>query len=233
MPNEGPIRISSFVSNTVYDISKKAIDRIFKDIDSIHWDGDLQRIGVSSLPKKQRKNGSRIRDASLDWESRDIYLNPDVCGHGLAVLHEVGHLVAIYGLGSGTPSCATLPLLGPWRSAVQESSCFKYQKSLAKEGTSSVVLGKQSIPYALDQEEMEYLQYVMLWEEIWARSYSQYMSRELHKRGISSIYMDDLQEESRSHVGRLFRLYWDDDDFETIAVTMREIIRYKGWIPNG
>jgi len=230
MSMEQAVPISRFVKNEVYDIAKTLIDQVFEDIDQIHWDGDLKTLMVSALPFNERKRGSLVIDGFLDWKTRSIYLNPDLPYHELAVVHEVGHLVAIYGIGNGAPCCHDNPILKEWRRAISESTGYKSKRTMLKNKSAPMTICDKHVKYVLDAEELKYLDYLLRWEELWAYSYSQYMARELKIRKDRCLYMEQLSCELQTDAGRLFHPYWDEYDFRQIAVTIEKVIRYKGWL---
>jgi hypothetical protein len=121
-----------------------------------------------------------------------------------SVVHEIGHFLDAFGLGSDVPGgianrayLSTKQPLEAWRQAVTSSNAYR-----------QLVLGGGSA-------------YVTSTRELWARSYEQWIALRSGNARLAAKIEARRQEETT-------HLYWEDDDFAPIAAAFDEAFASRG-----
>lgn len=168
-------------------------------IDRVH-----RSAGMPAVPVKRLRKGSALGEYHLG--ARDIAIRAPADGGEypeLTTAHEIGHLLDHVELGGGyLASREGDPRLKAWRTAVDASSAVRtLQEHLRRPG----------------QGASEYfLTYLLRAEELFARSYSQWIAtRSGDKLMLEQIREIIHRERSPSQ--------WDDDDFAAIAAAFDDL----------
>ena len=181
-------------------------------IDDVHADGNLPTIPVELAPVAEgdaylecdRPSGTPVR----------LVIAPAARHPHLSFVHEVAHVLDLAALGApGSLASATHPDLAAWRTAIRESSAY---------GGLSWLSRKQAHPLKL-----LYLHNLMGYDELWARSYAQFIA----STGRHPVLLAQLADRLIRSAGRIYvPRQWDDDDFVGIAVEIATLFRRLGWI---
>lgn len=75
-------------------------------------------------------------------------------------------------------------------------------------------------------EEAKHTKWLLSWDELWARSYAQFIAVESGDRELRK----ELSLEQGSSYGTFYLAQWSDDDFQDVYKEMRAVVRAKGWM---
>jgi hypothetical protein len=190
-------------------------------IDRIHGDGDLPSIPLK-LNSMKRAAGTYY--STFTGEAVKIEVSRYGGHKGMTAAHEIGHFLDQRGIGRGRFASETDTRMSEWRDAVRNSKAAKRIEELSRQTKAKVVVNGQELEYYIDRR---YVRYLSQWNELWARSYAQYVA---HKSGDASLLaqLDDLRRQS---VTRLYYpTQWDDEDFKPIAAAIDKLMKELGWV---
>lgn len=220
MPSNEPSSVSSHITITTDARLGGRTLAALSAIDSVHTDGELrpaQIVGFKGIPGECGRYSPRTREIGLNIARDD---------HEQTVAHEVGHLVAIEGIGAGSPVCANSSALAEWRDAVLASATHKRLVRMRKEGRVRIPLASSGIDYALDADDLEQVEYLLMWEELWARTYCQFIAVRAHNNRM----LRQIATESSSNYGLIFSPNWPDNDFLPIENAIESVMKNRGWM---
>ncbi len=214
------------------DVEAGPSDKPLRDalaaVDAVHRDGQLPKIPVKRVVLSRGMHGHFMHVAG--GSPLEIAVHPAAGHAALTAVHEVGHFLDYSGLGASGEFCSvTGDLLSGWRAAVRDSIAvqrlgrlWRFTADRAQEpqadGAGSVVR------YGV---EHRYIEYLLQNEELWARSYAQFIT-------VKSAHPElrDQLDRLRSRPER--RLYhgpqWDDEDFLPILAEIEAVFRQQGWM---
>lgn len=196
---------------------------------SAGWFSDVEAVlrTVHVLPKHPlvyRRSFARVRYegryvASENDGADILYVSVHSLTPHLTFAHETGHRVEIRGLAGAPvtrqekfPSWSD-PMLRDWRQAVLGSGAVARMQSL---------FGNVS------EETDALIAYYLEPEELWARSYAQYVAvRSSH--AVMQTELDDIQSLARTY--RILPRQWQDTDFMPIMEAIETLFEAKGWSP--
>jgi hypothetical protein len=194
-----------------FDEARRALNIVRR----IHGDGRIPPISVKEW---------RFADhpAALEYDENDdgtirpreikVSFGLEYSAHD--VIHEIGHLLdfaigrKVYGSQSNTT------LLNDWRIAVEESSTIRKLRALSNQ-------------LELTESEQEEIDYLLLPQEIFARSYAQFIavsSSDLKlKNEIGQAVNHSLRPRKMSR-------QWANEEFEPIALAFEQLWRILNWV---
>jgi hypothetical protein len=202
-----------------YDPIREAIAAI----DSVHGDGDLVPIRVTLRSFSQREGRFRIDPTNGTPDSIEVVT---AARPRLAVLHEIGHFLDYAGIGSANRFASeTSSLMRPWRDAVRNSRAFSDLALMRRTGVAPVHSpGEESQLGAVD---LPYVQYLLKYNELWARSYVQFIALGSRDRLLrTDLDARRLRPDGMVYVPRS----WDDEDYEPIERMVETLFRRLKWI---
>lgn len=223
-----PVPISGGIDVQVTGDLRASVEGALKAIDSVHNAAELPKIPLQQSNRNAANEAEFVRLLNPSFDKADPNSKSYVPGYigikgestapRLATAHEVGHYLdhfAIPGTDADTNrDWATDPLMKDWHRAVMETEAIK---SLVKQHAAG---GE----FAADP----YHQYLLWPEEIWARSYSQFIAT----RAKDFRLKNEL--EARRTLERLtktpVRTQWEDDDFAPVADEIAKIFKGLGWL---
>lgn len=130
----------------------------------------------------------------------------------IKVLHEIGHFLDSCMLSPATFSSVSAIELDDWRVAILRSRLY---------------VELTSIESGLHGQERERLTRARQIDELWARSYAQYVTM----RSGDPALRNDIEETRIARIANLrYPLQWVDHDFAVIADTIDALLRRLGWI---
>lgn len=225
--------VSDHIGYPSRGFSKETAEYVLPKIDKVHGDGPLPDIQIKSGLRDalgEYRSYYSTRDASMRPDEKGaIKLNTQGPRPELTLAHEIGHFLDQQGLGKaidltgsqalraggGFWSRSMDPKAAQWRERVKESTSYKRMNAIRENGYIDPDFGAQFSPGFID--------YLLSWEEIFARSYAQYIAtRSVAPRMILAVN-DELE-------GGYGFKQWTDEDFEPIALMFDEIFKEQGWL---
>jgi len=189
------------------------LGRFLKTVDAVHTATNLKQVAVEMTPFVL---GAAF-NAYTATVPYTIELNPKGSHVELSLIHEVGHFLgwqAIPKSGFGQRSFQSDPLFAAWLQAVRESQNVNRLLDLrdAEAEESSV---QKAANYLLDEQEL------------WARSYSQYVAVKM----LSPALSQQIAAENKVIAGRIqFSPYWDTADFHAVQSEIDKIFQTLSWV---
>ncbi|MFZ4620957.1 MAG: hypothetical protein ACOYNS_10380, partial [Bacteroidota bacterium] len=201
---------------------KRAIDRGIKFIDQVHGDGKLKLIPVENLV-----NGKAYGSFNYYISSREaigIKIRKSAPHIEMTTIHEIGHFLDHSGI--GTPkimSSSSEAIMDDWSKVVKESAAYKRLLEIKARGY--IEIEKWGMIERVEGERFRgHINYLLDEEELWARSYAQYIAHKT-KDPLLRKQLDEMlrvKSEEGSH--------WTDADFEPIANEIDKLFTKIGWI---
>lgn len=204
----------------VVNAHKRVAEQTLAAIDKVHGDGVLPRIGINRSSSKKYLGAYRYFPHNL--QAVDIRLTSNhVPNHVLA--HEVGHFIDHQGLAPGKGYASSNGLdkrMDAWRAAVLKSDAIRSLQRLH---------GKNKI--GTETVRRKYVNYLLKVEEIWARSYAQWITQ----RSGDSLLIEQLEAimDGIRNAPLAYQSQWEPEDFEPIARAMDDLFFELGWRKNG
>lgn len=129
-------------------------------------------------------------------------------GHYLDDIYSISHLYSdLYSKGAKT-----------WQAAVKKSTMYRLWDKVAEHGALFKTESGENIKIA-----QAYGKYITSWNELWARSYAQYIVY----RSRSNRF---LGMELKASTTNPFSAYWRVGDFSDIANAVDAILKERGWL---
>ena len=214
-PNGAP------VSNALQAVGyKKVTANVADAIDRIHGDGRLPVIPVHRMTS--RKHYGVYRSIRGTNRSVDIRISQMGDHKDLTLAHEIGHFIDQQGLpGHGFSSVSSEAMAG-WRKAVSESEAIKQLKKVIAGPLSFEVDGE------LFKVQKKYARYLMKTEEVWARSYAQYIAAKSENTLLKSQL--SVLVDKRQHAFIDYASQWSAEDFAPISDAIDDLFLEMGWL---
>ena len=198
-----------------------------KAIDSVHGDGQLPTIPVHRATNTNI-HGSYYRDENNT--PQQILVSDQGDHPRLTTVHEVGHFLehtAIPGdkTTDGIRDWSSDKRMAGWRKAVQESEAVKRLKSLQSvdtvefihpDGTPEDIWIKQT-----------HVAYLLKEDEIWARSYAQYIASRANDPKLKAELANELKKMTRERLP--YPKQWSEEDFKPIGRAIDGLFKELGW----
>ena len=204
---------------------EKQVREAVAAIDRVHTDGTLPLLPVKSAVLQDmygyflNTTGGRVVEIIVGLR------NPHV---ELTMVHEVGHFLDFKGLDPSTEwASVNSPTLAPWREAVKTSRAVQTLGQLSSPATrtTAVTLWDGSVvEYPVNKS---YVGYLLQAEELWARSYSQFIATQSRD---PALLRQLGQEQERPVSGIYYPKQWGDADFQPIRAEMQTIFRGLRWM---
>lgn len=194
-------------------------------IDHVHTDGTLPALPVKSAVLLDMYGYFQNTSDGRAVEIVVSLLNSHV---ELTAVHEIGHFLDFEGL--DTPArwaSVNSPTLAPWREVVKASRAVQTLGHLSNPATRTMAVtlwDGSVVEYLVDKS---YVEYLLQAEELWARSYSQFITAESRS---PALLRQLEQERERPASGIYYPKHWDDADFQPIRAEMQTIFRGLRWI---
>jgi HK97 family phage portal protein len=189
----------------------------------VHGDGELPVIPVV---KNAASKANGAYERTYDGTPVRITISSKGGHPEETFAHEIGHFLektVIPGHARGRRPWKADPLFAAWSAAINESAATKSLRDLASKVTvDRVTSDGRAVRYKVDGR---YLAYGLSPDELWARSYSQYIAT---RSGDPELMagIDMMRDPDR-----LYRdFHWSDEDFAPIAAAIDELFKSLGWI---
>jgi hypothetical protein len=223
-PPPGPSgpAVSNALANQAKGKTAEAIRGAIAAIDRIHGDGVLPKIPVKQSAST-RNNGvfwsyGRNRPNKIDISSKGDH-------PGLTTAHEIGHF-----LDNSAIPCQEFGarmfgrgVTKEWLEAIEASKAVEQLKALKllREIKSTHANGA-TVTEHVDQK---YVSYLLKPNELWARSYAQYVAVKSGDKTLLSELDADRGQKSPYNIRQ-----WSDDDFKPILKAIDAMFTALGWI---
>jgi hypothetical protein len=183
---------------------------VLNAIDDVH--------GMDGIPPVPiRVTTGKTQAGVYRYRGRDpigVFVKPSGSRPELTLSHEIGHMLDHLGLG---PSKGIAGSINPgvympeWRTAVRNSSAVRRLQTLRETG--GVGVDVEGIKFALRNDEL------------WARSYAQYIATKSGNTTLRRQVSDVLEGTGWSKDQQ-----WSDEDFADIAAAIDRLFADKGWL---
>ncbi len=177
---------------------------------SIHGDGVLPSLPIVRDDATDRE-GAYICDLQTGLP-KTITISRGALYPELSCLHEIGHFLEHQALGSlaGQFASEIDEAIADWRQAIRVSRSYRWLTWLR----------------SVDDADQVYVEYVLSWSELFARSYTQYVASRCKSTPIKQQF-EDLR---FSPSEQIYPVYWEDAAFAVISEEMDRLFLLKGWI---
>ena len=174
-------------------------------IDQVHGDGKMPM----AIVRENNENPGALGYFKISRKQKiEIGVKAESSWPLLTLLHEAGHFLNHKGLPGSGPTSDNHPAMQAWRKAVANSPEVKNLVLNFDETTNS--------------EFKKYLHYLLNPDELFARSYAQYIAvKTQHPVAINQLN----RRRSTTHFQQ-----WSDDSFEPIMQAIDELFVQQGWI---
>jgi hypothetical protein len=187
----------------------KQLQRSLDAIDRVHGDGVLPVVPVNTNGTMEHLGVFKPRlNYVTGQRSGRIQIHPTGSHPELTAIHEIGHMLDFMALPNpqhGAWPTHMAPALAAWRSAVDRSNAIAQLRAM-KPG--------------------KYRNYLLRREEIWARSYAQYIA----VRSQDPVLLAQVARMRVPGTGVYYPRQWDDAEFEPIAAEFDRLLKALGWI---
>lgn len=201
-------------------------------IDAVHGDGELPRIPVE--PETTRKRlGGFFFVPGLPIAKRITVKGDDLA---FTLVHEVGHFLDHQVLGAPRGRFGSLFAtqadneMHAWQQAVNESRHLRALRLSRDTGVahSAATLEPVTVKGIIDTEprpwrtQQAFVRYQLTPEEVWARSYAQYIAEEsADPRLLAGL--------RQGQADPVYGGQWDTADFAPIRAAIKALFQAKGW----
>lgn len=187
--------------------------RALAALDSVHGDGQLP-----GIPVMLSRGSTRLGEYEYQRSGRAVRIRVSarVSDPGLALLHEVGHFLDQQALDGGISffhASANATRLAAWRTAVRNT-----------EAVHSLARLQAQKRLTVDRRQLAYLLRI---QEIWARSYAQYIALQSGDQELAQQLEALLIGQRRATIPVMEQ--WEMDDFAPVADAMDRLFSDLGW----
>lgn len=204
----------------------RPITEAINTIEGVHGFGNFDKI--IRVFRGRCSNGNEVySEYCCDPETglgHSVAVHPDSRRPTFACIHELAHFGDQFALGAAghfaSPNDAAL---SAWRKAVDGTKAVTDLKKTLDDYTFIDDNG-DVLPVLAD--EREYVNYLLRRQELFARSYTQYIIGKSRKRTVKAM----LEQIRVSAENTIYPEVWDYDDFEAVARALDILFRQKGWI---
>jgi SPP1 gp7 family putative phage head morphogenesis protein len=220
---------------------KDEMDEVVQLIDSVHGDGDLPLLpAFKASAAKKMQGGYAYRPA--DGRAAHIQISKNASTPRLTMAHEVGHFIDHQGIGSQKGSYATNQWArAKWRAGPQKGKPTgqPFPKDVPEElgewwdaanESKSIKSLRGSNKYRGHED------YLLQPEEVWARSYAQFIAEESGDPGMLAEIAKVTKPGGFSDSHGYFiveEAQWTPEDFAPIRAAMRKFFQASGWMTEG
>ncbi len=198
--------------------------RAIAAVDRTHKDGALPLLPITGVLLLDMYGYFLSQDGKA-IEITVSTLSPHV---ELTTLHELGNFLDYQGLDHSVEfASVNSPLLAAWRDAIKNSPPIQALGHYLRPSVSTVqvILANGSVvEYPIDKP---YVEYLLKAEELWARSYLQFVAA---KSGDPEILLQLNSERDHPVDGINYEQYWTDIDFQPIMAEIEKVFRRLGWM---
>ena len=228
LPND--IKPSLAVANNTKKL-KPNIEHALESIDKTHGDGSLNSVPVVEKSFKNSRLGGQMTYSGNQVERIEMNSTASQSvsdASGFTFSHEFGHVIDVNVLKlekafkENRIKGIDLPEhIKKWDDAVKNSSHYQRLKELRyKSKTIDLDVDGEKRSFPVDKK---YVNYLMQENELWARSYSQFVA----KRSSSKELMSQMKNVSDFAA---YPFQWNDDDFLEVEKAIEGVFVALGWL---
>lgn len=195
-------------------------------IDKLHGDGNLTKIPVIEDTNQERYGSfSFFRGGNPEHIAINT-TNPRANHQSMTMAHEVGHFIEGFGIPDGNKGdrvwdgTRAAKTMEEWQRAIEKTTAFKELDALYGKKIVTTPDGKT---WKLDDDTLDY---VMRWDELWARSYAQWVAT---RSKDARLAKELAHEQSHQHPIAKHK-QWQDADFAPVAQAIDTLFRGLGWM---
>ena len=214
---------ASFAAGTNEHFAYRAIHNAISAIDRVHKDGNLPAIPVKVKPIIDAHGHFKKTSTNNIVKIAISYFGSHI---ELTCVHEIGHFLDFSGIdNSGSFASVNSPLLDKWRQAVKNSVATQHLGKLSKvTHATGASFDGSVVTYPVDNA---YVLYLLRAQELWARSYSQFIAT----KSKNSILQNQLEYRLQPSANGLYYWeHWDNQDFLPIMAAIEAVFRQLGWM---
>jgi hypothetical protein len=157
-------------------------------------------------------------------QAQEIHIRPSGDHPELTAILELGHWLDYQGLGEpGDFASKSDPVLDLWRRAVQGSETIARLEDFKAAGT---VPFRDSFGRTLHMPIRAYVTYLLEPEELFSRSYAQWIATESNDLKVLSQIHGALKS---GHPAGIIARYWESSDFGPISQALESVTIKAGW----
>jgi len=145
-----------------------------------------------------------------------------------SLLHETGHAIDMLAFGNREVLFASETHIAwnDWRLSVMRSAHIKDLRS--KASSPPCIPGVDPCKYDIDYEASALRN--LLFHEIWARSYAQYIAVKCDDQDLVDMLRSPLELTYPEHVDHWVPRQWDDEDFQPVEASIDALFEGLGWL---
>jgi hypothetical protein len=185
------------------------IARAIGAVDQVHQDGTLPLISIQLVaPSRFGLQGG------FDPVTNSISVASSALDLMSTCWHELGHALDEYGIARGAaPASSFDPVLDGWRRAVFQSQRYAEWTAIRRLATNPHI--------------QQHMSYVTSANELWARSYAQYIATRANEPAVLAHF---TQLEVDIGLPLTLHYQWEVADFAPIADEIDLLFQYLGWL---
>jgi hypothetical protein len=199
-------------------------DQALDAIGDVHGDGALPTIPIEVAGKVPGAPGAEAGYGFSGTQARRIVVTRRAKAPQTALIHETGHFIDHQGLGAGqwvsNDAAQGSGVLVPWWNAVTQSPSYRTLVDMRDHPMAYAQPAGQGIMLI---PERNLVQYFLEPDELWARSYEQYVTT----RANRPVLTNSLTQ--RQTAPMYAAAYWSDADFVPIANEIETLFQTLGW----
>lgn len=220
--SEAPVAKDAPVSDALDVQAHKGVaSHVLNVIDSLHGDGSLPRIPLRSSPSSAGYLGAYFH--TVGGKALRINVTAGGSHKALTMAHEIGHFIDHKGAPGTGFSSLNNELFARWRKAVNRSNAIKSSRKLL-EGPEKITLPDGGTHIV----KKSFLRYLLSHEEMWARSYAQWIATKSGDKLLASELDGVIAGDAESEI--TYARQWARRDFEPIGREIERIIKKMGWL---
>jgi hypothetical protein len=233
----GPLKPNGEKPSAIMDTTRagavvgKAADKALEVADKVHGlpaRPPLRVLEFTDGGEHEKAQAAFKYDSGTPPRARSVEVRETADDPHLTFLHELGHYIEKFMLPENPTAkrdwFAHNSIMNGWKKAVGESASVQQLDAKRKPlgFLRSLVTPREHV-----EEHKEFVDYSLRYEELWARSYCQYIAH----RSNDPTLKAELRR-MRDPVEQLGYdcLQWGDDDFEPIAKEIDKLFAQMGWL---
>lgn len=221
LPN--PSRSPSLpVSNALeLNAHKRTLAPTLGAIDAVHDDGELPNIPVVGSHSTKTLGFYAFTHGG---KSLRIGVSSKGGDKGFTLAHEIGHFIDHQAIGvPGEFASEKSELMKNWRDAVSSTQAYRQIKTL-RDGP-NVVVARNGRSHSVSKK---YLDYLGGFDEVWARSYAQYIALKSENKALLDALRNIQTQETGAPVW--YASQWDDEDFAPVSSAIDLLFKDLGYL---
>jgi hypothetical protein len=185
------------------------VRRVLAAVDRVHRVTNVPPLTIDVAPLRSgRRHGQ--------FDGRRILVNRTSATRELALVHEIGHVLDYFAIGSvygRYTSDAAEPILDQWRRAVEDSHTVRRLRE-----------ARTTLPPIASRQGV-YVDYLLRTSELFARSYAQWVAY----AAADDTLIEQVDQVNRAEPVTPRLVQWEPQDFASVRVTFERLMERLGW----